>query len=128
MIAKCPKCGTENSDNCSACKACGYLRPTRVVLTCATTGKELAIGVDTAVGRGCLKLLGDPDSIFASDPQFHILRDQSSGEWLVLHDSGAKNPTFLNGTALSTKCTLRDGAYLTLGPSKLRLNVEIRCT
>jgi len=86
----------------------------------------MAVGVDTAVGKSLLRSMDDPDFIYASDPQFHILRDPGSAEWVVVHDGGAKNPTHFNGKLLSTKTPLCEGAYLSVGPTKLRLKVTIQ--
>lgn len=86
----------------------------------------MTMGVDTAVGKASIRPLGDPDFVYASDPQFHILRDSVTGEWVVVPDGAAKNPTHLDGRALSGKTLLRDGANLTIGPARLKLAVAIQ--
>lgn len=102
-----------------------FVRPSRVALTAAASGKTMTISIETMVGKGVLRPLGDPDYIYASEPQFHILRDPASGEWVVVHDGAAKNPTCVNGKALSAKSPLKNGDYVSVGPTKLRLNVAI---
>src|ERR1041384_3030858 len=126
MPWKCPNSGTENADDRHICMTWGYVRLSRVMLTACATGKTMTIGVDTPVGKGSMRPLGDPDYVYASDPQFHILRDPTSGEWVVVHDCTAKNPTHLNGYALSAKTPLRNGTFLTVGPARLKLAVDIQ--
>ena len=96
------------------------------MLTASATGKTMTLGVDTVVGKGTLRPLGAPDYIYASEPQFHILREVTTGEWIVVPDGAAKNPTFLNGGALAGKSALRDGAILSIGPARLKLTVTIQ--
>jgi hypothetical protein len=106
--------------------ACGYVRPSRVILTASATGKAMSLAVDTTIGKRTIRPLGDPDFVYASDSQFHILREATSGEWIVVPDGAAINPTFLNGGALTGKSTLRDGAILTIGPTRLKLVTTIQ--
>ena len=85
----------------------------------------MAMALDTMIGKASLRPLGDPDYIYASEPQFHILRDSTTGQWVVLPDGAAKNPTHFDGHPLTSRTLLRDGAVLALGPSRLKLTVTI---
>lgn len=125
MAWNCPKCGLENPADRGVCLACNHFRSSRVTLTAASTSKSMAMTLDTAIGTALLRPLGDPDYIYASEPQFHILRDPVAGQWIVVPDGAAKNPTHLDSHPLNSRTPLRDGAVLTLGPSRLKLTVNI---
>jgi len=126
MVWNCPKCGTENVAERGICLACHHVRSSRVTLTAVSTGKFMAMSLDTAVGKASLRPLGDPDYIYASEPQFQILRDPVTGQWTVLSDGAAKNPTHLDGHPLAPRALLCDGAVITLGASRLKLIVNIQ--
>jgi len=128
MFWNCPKCGTENAADRGVCLACNHARASRVTLTAVATGNLLAMTLDTAIGKASLRPLGDPDYIYASEPQFHILRDPGSGQWLVLPDGAAKNPTCLDGRALLSKEVLHDRAVISIGPARLKLTVAVQFT
>ena len=128
MTWNCPKCGTENSAERGICLACNHVRASRVTLTADATGKSIAMTLDTPIGKASLRPLGDPDYIYASEPQFHILRDPVAGHWLVLPDGAAKNPTCLDGRALSSREELRNGTVISVGPARLKLKVAIQFT
>ncbi|NBQ67632.1 MAG: hypothetical protein EBU46_01895 [Nitrosomonadaceae bacterium] len=89
------------------------------------TGKCISMTIDTIVGKRLLSGIGGDDSRYASEPQFHLVKDLAHGRWLVVHDSGAKNPTFLNGRLLSVPTPIEAEAVLTIGPERLKLKVSI---
>ena len=127
MAWKCPQCGFEHADDSvRVCEACGYVRAAgRLALVAEETGKRLSVGVDTAIGRELLETFAGADHVYAADPQFLLARDPVRGGWTVAPAAGAKNPTFLNGAALSAApAPLEPGAVITIGPARLRLRVE----
>jgi len=83
------------------------------------------MGIDTRIGKRLLATFAGDDAQYASDPQFHLVKDMSLGRWLILPDGAAKNPTFLNGRTLSEKTTLENGAVISVGPERLQLSVKI---
>jgi hypothetical protein len=95
------------------------------VLTGTATGKSICMTIDTTVGKRLLSGIGGDDSRYASEPQFHFVKDSTIGRWLVVHDSGAKNPTFLNGRHLTVPTSVEREALLTIGPERLKLKVTI---
>ena len=104
---------------------CGNARFGKLVLIGSETGKSLRMTIDTIVGKHLLSGIGGDDSRYASEPQFHFVKDLAFGRWLVVHDSSAKNPTFLNGRLLSVPTPLEAEAVLTIGPERLKLKVTI---
>ena len=126
MQWKCANCGFENSPGKSVCEGgCGNARFGKLVLIGSETGKSLCMTIDTIVGKRLLSGIGGEDSRYASEPQFHFVKDLTHGRWLVVHDSGAKNPTFLNGRLLSAPTPIEAEAVLTIGPERLKLKVNI---
>lgn len=127
MAWKCPQCGfVHENDAVTVCEACGYVRAAgRLALVAEATGKRLAVGIDTAIGKGLLQTFAGEDHVYAADPQFLLARDPVRGGWSIAPAAGAKNPTFLNGAALgSAPAPLEPGAVITIGPTRLRLRVE----
>lgn len=126
---KCPRCGfednSESSRNCSG--GCGYVRiPRTVTLTSAATGQRISISVDTVVGKYLLKTFAGDEHIYASEPQFKIVKDAALGCWAIEHLESAKNPTFCNGSSLAAGPTaLPDGCIISLGPERMKLTVSL---
>ena len=126
MAWKCSTCGFENEPSKTICDGgCGYIRFGIVVFTAKSTGCSVKMGVDTSVGKRLLATFAGDDARYASEPQFHLAKDMSLGKWFVIHDSAAKNPTFLNGSTLSAKSPLDSGSLLSIGPERLQLSVKI---
>ncbi|SVC70691.1 uncharacterized protein METZ01_LOCUS323545, partial [marine metagenome] len=78
--------------------------------------------------RGILKRFGD-GSQFLSDPQFTL--DQNKGIWMVVPNPESKHETILNGKAITSVQTLKDGDVLGVGSeaknvNKLPLKVRIK--
>lgn len=124
MSWRCPTCGFVNNDTKSQCEAmCGYARLGRLVLTCDSTGRQLRMAIQTAIGKRLLATLGSDEAKFASDPQFHATPDTALGCWVVRHAPSAVNRTFLNGRPLTTATPLEAGAALSVD-QKLKLTVR----
>ncbi|HEX6040542.1 hypothetical protein [Longimicrobium sp.] len=127
MAWKCPQCGfVHENDAVTVCEACGFVRAAgRLALVAEATGKRLAVGIDTAIGKQLLETFAGEDHVYATDPQFLLARDPVRGGWSLAPAPGAKNPTFLTGAALGTApAPLEPGAVITIGPTRLRLRVE----
>jgi hypothetical protein len=84
------------------------------------------MGITTQVGRSLLKAMDGVDSVYASDPQFIVNRDEAAGAWMLEHHPAARNPTFYNGAAVgSTPCPLATDGIISIGPERLRLRVNL---
>ena len=126
MNWNCPKCGLENPESVRTCDGCGYTQFGRLVLTSIETGKNISFGIDTIIGNRLLSGFAGKDSIYASSPQFVIKKDATLKSWTICHAADAKNPTFLNGSALEGPSTvLNNGDVLSIGPEKMKLAVSI---
>jgi hypothetical protein len=129
MSWKCPCCGFEaNTDDSRQCAGgCGYVRiPRSVALTSSATGKQITISVETTVGKYLLKSFAGEESVFASEPQFRIYKDQGLGSWAIQHLDGAKNPTFCDGASvISAPTPLHDGSVVSIGPERMKLSVRL---
>lgn len=115
----------ENGAGQGICLACHHFRASRVTLRAASTGKAMAMTVDTEVGRASLRPLGDSDYVYASQPQFYVRRDAGTGGWTIVPNTSAKNPTYVDGRHLTSQMALQDGAAVSVGLSRLRLTVQI---
>ncbi len=127
MAWKCPQCGFSGNEKGSRrCESCGFIHFGKVVLVSTETEGRLPVSVDTAIGQRLLRSFAGADHVYAADPQFLLSRDLVEGGWRIAPARGAKNPTFLNGAELSGESApLEDGATISIGPSRLRLRVEI---
>lgn len=126
MAWKCPQCGFSNEHGSRRCESCGFVHFATVVLVSAETEDRLTISVDTAIGQRLLRTFAGGDHVYAADPQFLLTRDLVEGGWRIAPAPGAENPTFLNGVELTgDPAPLEDAATVSIGPSRLRLRVEI---
>lgn len=129
MSWKCPRCGFDpNADDIRSCGGgCGYNHiPSRLLLVATGTGRQIAIAVDTTVGKFLLKSFAGDDANYASDPQFRIYKDTELGSWALRHCDTAKNPTFCNGADVSAgTVALGDGAIISIGAERMRLTVRL---
>lgn len=129
MSWKCPRCGFDpNADESRNCGGgCGYTHiPRRLLLIATGTGRQIAIAVDTAVGKSLLKSFAGDDASYASDPQFRIYKDTELGSWALQHYDTATNPTFCNGADVSTgPVALDEGAIVSIGAERMRLTVRL---
>lgn len=90
-------------------------------------GKQLSVRMKTALGEKTLAQFGE-DSQYFSEPQFTL--ETNGEEWVVTHHRRAKNETLLNGKAVSSPATLKNGDELAVGREakgiiKLPLKVQI---
>ena len=98
-----------------------------ITLDHVDSGKSLVMHMKTIIGRTVCRQFGD-DSQFWTDPQFTLERDEE--DWMVIPNTGAKNETMLNGKAIASDQTLKDGDELAVGREskgiiKLPLGVKI---
>ena len=91
-------------------------------------GKKMPIRIKTTLGKSVLSKFGG-DSQFCSEPQFTL--ETKGKDWVVEHHPKAKNETLLNGKAVSSPTTLKNGDQLAVGrepkgiiklPLKVRIN------
>jgi hypothetical protein len=129
MTWKCPNCGFDaNPGTTAECEGgCGYLRlPDELLLISEATTQTLRMRIDTPVGRQLLLRTAGEEGRYASDPQFHVGKAPELGGWAIRHDPEARNPTFLDGVALGlSPSRLAPGAFVSIGPDKCRLRVEV---
>ena len=85
------------------------------------SGKSLVMHMKTIIGRTVCRQFGD-DSQFWTDPQFTLERDEEG--WMVIPNTGAKNETMLNGKAITSVATLKDGDELAVG-SKSKKGIKM---
>lgn len=127
MHWKCPSCGFANIADHSECQGgCGYEAiPARLTLLATETGREVSITITTSFGKDLLRSFAGDVAIYASNPQFIILKDLEGGGWYLEHVTSAKNPTFVNGSSVvAIKTKLQAASYVTIGPEKMRLEVR----
>src|SRR3954463_15178388 len=118
MTWKCSTCGFENDKIKTICDGgCGYIRFGKVILTSKVTRRCVELNIDTSFGKNLLAFAGE-DARFASEPQFHVMKDTTVGKWFIVPDEAVKNPTFLNGFILSAKAALRSGLIISVGPER----------
>ena len=97
---------------------------------CIVVHKQMtpqAIRIKTTLGKSVLSKFGE-DSQFCSEPQFTL--ETKGKDWVVEHHPKAKNETLLNGKAVSSPTTLKNGDQLAVGREskgiiKLPLKVRI---
>ena len=126
MQWKCPSCGFENAADQRECQGgCGYEAiPSKMTLSAVATGKELGITITTQFGKDLLRSFAGDDAMYASSPQFIIVKDPGGGGWFIEHATTAKNPTFVSGiTAVGLRRKLEVSSYVTIGLDKMRLNI-----
>lgn len=105
---------------------CGFIRFGRLVLVSTATDRELRMNLDTAVGKSLLKRVVGEEVRFASEPQFHVQRCELATGWLLTPDPKAVNPTYVNGTQISSGGTkLSAGHQITIGGNRAELKVKI---
>lgn len=127
MVWKCENCGFDaNPDTELKCEGCGTGNAVILVLTAEATGKSIEMRIATVVGRQLLKNFAGDEYRFASEVQFRFFRDKFSGDWIVTHEEGAANPTYLNGEPLTGESLVSDGSVLTIGTEKLPLTLRLK--
>ena len=128
MSWKCPDCGSANADDARNCAGgCGYVRLARtVVLLASDTGKQIALSIDTTLGKYLLQSFAGDDAVFASEPQFKIYKDLARGCWAIQHVDGAKNPTFCDGVSIAAgPMPLNDGSVVSIGAERMKLAIRL---
>jgi hypothetical protein len=99
--------------------------PARLRLKSVITGQLIAISITTTFGKSLLMTFAGNDALYASEPQFVILKDASRGGWFLEHAATAKNPTYLDGSpALDASRKLDTTQVISIGPEKMKLEVS----
>lgn len=99
-----------------------------IALRHVDSGKSIVMHMKTVIGRVVCRQFGE-DSQFWTDPQFTLNRDGE--EWVVVPDGSAKNETMLNGVAITSSQTLKDGDELAVGRESkgiLKLPLAVKIT
>ena len=101
--------------------------PSTIALCHGDSGKNIVMHMKTVIGRVVCRQFGE-DSQFWSDPQFTL--ERVGEEWMVIPSTDAKNESMLNGKAITSNQTLKDGDELAVGREskgviKLPLRVKI---
>lgn len=128
MQWKCPTCGYDNTNSSTECGGgCGtFHSPARLILTCKRTGLTIRMHTHTHVGRALLRRIDHEEAVYASEPQFELMPDPRSGQWLLRHHANARNPTYHNGQPAPTHAVpVGSGDSLSLGPSYLLLTITL---
>jgi hypothetical protein len=127
MDWQCPKCGGRPvRDDGRQCEACNFIEFGQLVLTSAA-GISIVANIDTVFGKGALKdVLGADDARYLSAAQFRVSRDVAVGGWVIAHDSGAVNQTYIDGVPVgASPCPLRAGSTISVGPALATLTVRV---
>lgn len=128
MAWKCPQCGFDsNADDSSVCAGCGFTKFPRGIRLTTAGGETIEFSIETAVGKYMLKNPVGEESKYASEEQFRIVKNHSSGKWAVEHAPAAVNPTFVNGSDISAsgKTDVETGSIISIGPDFCKLEVEV---
>ena len=123
----CPRCGVPSKTGRGPCEVCDYVFIAAVVVVAsAATGRNQQIRISTRFGRNVLKRIGGEEAVYASDPQFDLIKDTESGHWLLCHHDTARNPTFYNGRAVGPDpVPIETGGRISIGPERLKLTVTL---
>ena len=129
MSWRCAECGYEaNKDGSVECEGCGFRPLGPLVLASEETGKEIRVNITTGFGKSLLQSFAGDEAIYASNPlQFTLIRDPEASEWLIAPTFEAKNPTFLDGSALEGEAVVLEkeaSHVVSIGPEKMRITVK----
>lgn len=127
MAWQCPWCGTENWDVMIDCIGCDVSRAARrLVLESENLHKSLRMHISTTVGRALLKSIAGEEAVYASDPQFEVIKDEATGIWRIRHLPSAKNRTYYNGVPLGTEAVpIETSGVVSIGAQQMRLLVRL---
>ncbi|MFO0954020.1 MAG: hypothetical protein U0835_23275 [Isosphaeraceae bacterium] len=127
MEVKCRVCGTINHFEEGACAGgCGnVLMKQTVVLSSSATGSKRKNSISSKFGRKLLASLAGEEAVYASEPQFELIKDTAEGRWLIRHVPTAKNPTYYDGRAVGVDpVPVKAGGQISIGPDRMKLNVS----
>lgn len=124
---KCQSCGTWNDHATGPCPVCGYIVMAGLVrLVGSRTGGSRDFRLSTRIGRRLLNLIAGEEAIYASEPQFEIIKDTVAGCWLIRHLSVAVHPTYYDGRPVGDELVpLQTGGVITIGPHRMKLDVAL---
>jgi hypothetical protein len=119
----CRHCGSGVESTAIACVVCNHSLVRAVRLEGSVGSLEAAIATD--VGAAILKRVIGDDARYATMTQFRITRGPD-GAWMVEQSPGAKNPTFVNGTAVPhAGHRLADGDQISLAGKAGHVTVRL---
>jgi hypothetical protein len=128
MGRKCQVCGTLNEVTTGPCQGgCGHVFMSELVqLASKHTGQARRIRISTRFGRRILSMIAGDDAVYASEPQFEILKDTSSASWLLRHVAAAIHPTFYDGRPVNGEAIpIQTGGRISIGPDRMILIVTL---
>ncbi len=128
MKRKCQVCGTLNEISTGPCQGgCGHVFMSELVcLTCARTGRSRQVRITTQFGRRLLSMIVGDEAVYASEPQFEILKDTSAGLWLLRHSIDATHLTYYNGVPVREKSvSIVSGGRISIGRDRMFLIVTL---
>jgi hypothetical protein len=128
MGRKCQECGTLNEISAGPCQGgCGYVFMSELVqLACKQTGRTRQIRITTQFGRRLLSMIAGDEAVYASEPQFEILKDTASGLWLLRHAAKATHPTYYDGRPVDGDLIpILTGGRISIGPDRMSLTVTL---
>lgn len=120
---RCGKCGTECTG--ALCGVCGDVRFSELILT-GVSGEILRFNIDTQLGKSLLRALLGESSRYVADTQFSVSRDRATGNWLLSNDSGAINPTLVNGAPVRESVVLTEGSVISVGKPETEIRVAFK--
>lgn len=123
MSRHCRHCGSAVEPAAIACVVCNHNLVRAVRLEGSAGSLEASIATD--FGAAILKRVVGDDARYATMNQFRIARG-TDGAWLVQHSPSAKNPTFVNGSAVPDDGhRLADGDQISLAGKAGHLTVRL---
>jgi hypothetical protein len=97
-----------------------------VQIACKRTGRARQIRITTQFGRRVLSMIADDEAIYASEPQFEILKDTASGLWLLRHAAEATHPTYYDGRPVDgDPVPILTGGRISIGPDRISLTLTL---
>jgi hypothetical protein len=97
-----------------------------VTLVSKATGQNRTIRITTLLGRRVLRMIAGDEAVFASEPQFELLKDTAAGLWLLRHVATAAHPTYYDGRAVgSDPVTVFTGGLISIGADRMKMTVNL---
>jgi hypothetical protein len=125
---KCQSCGTINDKAIGPCQGgCGRVFMAEAVrLAGARSGQSREFRLSTPIGRRLLELIAGDEAVYASEPQFEIIKNKAAGRWMIRHIPTAVHPTYYNGHPIEGEpVPIETGGAITIGPVRTKLNVAL---
>ena len=97
-----------------------------VLLTSKLTGRARKVRITTRFGRRVLMMIAGDEAVYASEPQFELLKDTAVGLWLLRHVATATHPTYYDGRPVDDDLVpILTGGQISIGPNRMKLTVTL---